>query len=151
MSLRTAFLNLFKPEVGDRFSITGTEGYNKNMDLIDAAVKKNAEGITQLNSDMLLIRVFYITAEPHVTSDEIGQCYCYFDITSKIKSDFGEDILDKTCAIIPIGATRINGGGYAGLITPYSWSELSDKNTQWCLITPTVGTYGCTFFIFLKK
>lgn len=51
MSLKTAFLNLFKPEVGDRFSITGTEGYNKNMDLIDAAVKKNAGDIAQLNSE----------------------------------------------------------------------------------------------------
>ena len=103
------------------------------------------------NSDMLLIRIFYIKAEPYVSSDEIGQCFCHFDITSKIKSDFGEDILDKTCAIIPIGATRIDGDGYAGLITPYSWSGLSDKNTHWCLVTPTVGTYGCTFFIFLKK
>ena len=45
MSLKTAFLNLFKPEAGDKFSITGTEGYNKNMDLIDAAVKK-------LNNDL---------------------------------------------------------------------------------------------------
>ena len=52
MSLKTAFLNLFKPEVGDKFSITGTEGYNKNMDLIDAAVKKNADDINQLNSDI---------------------------------------------------------------------------------------------------
>lgn len=52
MSLRTDFLNLLKPETGDRFSITGTEGYNKNMDLIDAAVKKNADDITQLNSDV---------------------------------------------------------------------------------------------------
>lgn len=52
MSLKTAFLNLFKPETGDRFSITGTEGYNKNMDLIDAAVKKNVDDITQLNSDI---------------------------------------------------------------------------------------------------
>lgn len=52
MSLKTAFLNLFKPEAGDRFSITGTEGYNKNMDLIDAAVKKNAGDIAQLNSDI---------------------------------------------------------------------------------------------------
>lgn len=52
MSLKTAFLNLFKPEAGDRFSITGTEGYNKNMDLIDAAVKKNADDINQLNSDI---------------------------------------------------------------------------------------------------
>lgn len=52
MSLKTAFLNLFKPEAGDKFSITGTEGYNKNMDLIDKAVKKNADGIAQLNSDI---------------------------------------------------------------------------------------------------
>lgn len=59
MSLKTAFLNLFKPEAGDKFSITGTEGYNKNMDLIDAAVKKNADdistntsAISQLNSDI---------------------------------------------------------------------------------------------------
>lgn len=52
MSLKTAFLNLFKPEAGDRFSITGTEGYNKNMDMIDAAVKKNAGDIAQLNSDI---------------------------------------------------------------------------------------------------
>lgn len=53
MSLKTAFLNLFKPEAGDKFSITGTEGYNKNMDLIDKAVKKNADDITQLNSKIL--------------------------------------------------------------------------------------------------
>lgn len=52
MSLKTAFLNLFKPEAGDRFSITGAEGYNKNMDLIDAAVKKNEGDIAQLNSNL---------------------------------------------------------------------------------------------------
>lgn len=57
MSLKTAFLNLFKPEAGDRFSITGTEGYNKNMDLIDAAVKKNADDIAQLNSDTGFVRL----------------------------------------------------------------------------------------------
>ncbi len=58
MSLKTAFLNLFKPEANEKFPITGTEGYNKNMDLIDAAVKKNADdistntsAISQLNSE----------------------------------------------------------------------------------------------------
>lgn len=74
MSLKTAFLNLFKPEVGDRFSITGTEGYNKNMDLIDAAVKKNADDINQLNSDIKYLHRVYavrgvITAGATITID----------------------------------------------------------------------------------
>ena len=74
MSLKTAFLNLFKPEANEKFPITGTEGYNSNMDLIDAAVKKNAEDITQLNSDIKYLHRVYavrgvITAGATITID----------------------------------------------------------------------------------
>lgn len=45
MASKTTNLSLLKPAAGDKFSITGSEGYNNNMDKIDAA-------IGQLNSDI---------------------------------------------------------------------------------------------------
>ncbi len=109
MSLKTAFLNLFKPEAGDRFSITGTEGYNKNMDLIDAAVKKNADGISKLNSD-IHVEVFKVT-----TGSDRFVSFFYGDVDIKKYCDiYGKPISaiifetqDNSCILTYIHGTYI--------------------------------------------
>lgn len=53
MASKTTNLNLLKPASGDKFSITGSEGYNNNMDKIDAA-------IGQLNSDLKGLKILYV-------------------------------------------------------------------------------------------
>lgn len=57
MASTTTNLGLTKPDAGDKFSITGSEGYNNNMDKIDGAIGQlNSELKNKLQGIALVLR-----------------------------------------------------------------------------------------------
>lgn len=134
MSLKTAFLNLFKPEAGDRFSITGTEGYNKNMDLIDAAVKKNADGISQLNSDIKMNFVNKYMACYRTSGD--ARSHIAFEFAS---GTYINDIKYAPCLIF--GDIFAYGSVVRGFQVPYGSITVAANESERKLIF-SVGAYS---------